>query len=60
MAEFASNCPISRPINTGWKTDWDLNGWSWSYEWGLFFGDPVDEMIPIRQPTLRGLFGRQR
>ena len=50
MAEFASNCPISGPISTGWNTDGDCNGWSWSYEWGLFFGDPIDELIPIRKP----------
>ena len=53
MAEFASNCPISRAVSTGWKTDWDLNGWSWSYEHGLFFGEPLDEMIPIRLPVFR-------
>ena len=51
MAEFASNCPVSRPIKTGWNTDWDLNGWSWSYQYGMFFGDPVDEMIPLRLPV---------
>lgn len=54
IAEFASNTPISGPIYTGWKTDWDLNGWAWSYEFGLHFGDPVDELIPIRLPAPRG------
>jgi hypothetical protein len=52
MSEFASNTPISRPINTGWKTDWDLAGWSWSYTYGLFFGS-TDEQIPIKLPTFR-------
>jgi hypothetical protein len=52
MSEFASNCPISGPINTGWKTDWDLDGWSWSYQWGLFFGS-VEEMVPLKPPMIR-------
>jgi hypothetical protein len=57
MSEFASNCPISRPINTGWKTDWDLGGWSWSYQWGLFFGS-TEEQLPFRPPALQsGLRG---
>lgn len=50
MAEFASNTPISRPINTGWSSDWDLNGMFWSNQWGLFFA-PVDEMVPFRNPV---------
>jgi hypothetical protein len=52
MSEYASNTPISRPINTGWKTDWDLGGWSWSYQYGLFFG-AVEESPPIRPPAFR-------
>ena len=52
MSEIASNCPVSRPINTGWKVDWDLNGMSWSYQWGFFF-NPVDDEVPIRLPAPR-------
>lgn len=53
MAEYASNCPISRPIDTGYKADKNLGGFSWSYEWGMFFSEPVPEMLPIRAPAPR-------
>lgn len=49
MAEFASNTPISRPINNGWNADADLNGMLWSNDWGMFF-PTADELIPISLP----------
>ncbi len=52
MAEFASNCPISRPISTGWKTDWDMNGMSWSFDFGMFY-EPQDDLVPLRKPAPR-------
>lgn len=55
MADYASNTPISRAANTGYKADVDMDGWSWSYEWGMFFGDPVNEMTPLRAPAPRPL-----
>ena len=58
MSEFASNTPVSRPINTGWKTDWDLGGWSWSYQWGLFFGS-TEERLPLRPPPVQSRLRRE-
>lgn len=52
MAEFASNCPISRPVDTGWKSDWDMNGMQWSHEHGIFYA-PEDDLIPLRKPPPR-------
>lgn len=52
MADFASNVPISRPINTGWVSDWDLNGLQWSYEFGMFYA-PQDDLLPLRKPSPR-------
>lgn len=52
MADFASNVPISRPVNTGWKSDWDLGGFQWSYDHGLFYA-PQDDLIPFRLPAPR-------
>lgn len=52
ISEFASNCPISRPINVGWKSDWDLGGLQWSHDWGMFFS-PSDELVPLRKPPPR-------
>lgn len=52
MAEYASNVPVSRPVNTGWKSDWDLNGMQWSNEFGMFY-DSGDEFLPLRKPSPR-------
>ncbi len=52
MADYASNCPISRPINTGWKADWDMNGFKWSYDYGIFYA-PEDDLVPLRKPVPR-------
>lgn len=52
MAEFASNCPISRPRDTGRKATWDLNGMSWSNDGGMFY-EPQDDLVPIRKPSPR-------
>lgn len=49
MAEYASNVPISRPIDPGWKSAWDMNGIQWSHEFGMFYA-PTDEFIPLRKP----------
>lgn len=52
MAEFASNCPISRPRRLPWEIDWDLNGMGWSFDHGMFY-QPQDDMVPIRKPSPR-------
>jgi hypothetical protein len=52
MADFASNVPISRPINTGWTSDWDLNGFQWSHQFGMFYA-PADDLLPLRKPVPR-------
>lgn len=49
MAEYASNVPISRPVNPGWKSDWDMNGMQWSHDFGMFYA-PEDDFIPLRKP----------
>lgn len=53
MADYASNTPISRVINTGWKSDWDMNGMQWSNTYGMFYA-PEDELVPLRKPSPRG------
>lgn len=52
MAEYASNCPVSRPIDTGWTSDWDMNGMQWSFEYGMFYA-PADDLVPLRKPSPR-------
>jgi len=53
LADFASNVPISRPINTGWTADWDLGGGlKWSFDYGMFYA-PQDDLIPLRKPSPR-------
>ena len=52
VADFASNCPVSRPIDTGWTSDWDLNGMQWSYDYGMFYA-AQDDMAPLRKPAPR-------
>lgn len=53
MADFASNVPISRPINTGWTSDWDLGGgMQWSFDFGMFYA-PQDDLLPMRKPAPR-------
>jgi hypothetical protein len=49
MADYASNTPISRPINVGWEVSWDCAGLLWNNDWGMFF-QPVDDMVPIALP----------
>jgi hypothetical protein len=53
MAEYASNCPISRPIRTGKKIDADFNGVLWSDDGGYVY-EPLDDYLPIRNPSLGG------
>lgn len=49
--EFASNTPISRPINLqNIKADMDFNGVMWSHVYGFMF-EATDEMVPIRPPA---------
>ena len=52
ISEYASNTPVSRPVNPGWTVDWDLGGMQWSYEHGMFY-DPADEFVPLRKPSPR-------
>lgn len=54
MSDFASNCPISRPIKVDWKAGWDLGGMSWSYQYGMFYQPAGDNLVPIRPPSPRG------
>lgn len=49
MGAYASNSPISRPINTGDKVDADFGGILWSKKFGFIFA-PQDEMLPLRLP----------
>lgn len=56
MADYASNTPVSRPRNTGWKVSWDCNGMVWSNDYGFFF-QPVDEVLPLEKPAR--IIGRQ-
>ena len=57
MGEFASNCPISRPVNVELDVHWDMNGILWNNDYGMFFS-PVDEMLPMRPPVLPRNQGR--
>lgn len=50
MTEYASNTPVSRPIDTGVKADKDFGGIMWSNKSGFIFA-PEDEMLPFRLPT---------
>jgi hypothetical protein len=52
--EYASNCPVSRPVILPIEEHASLGGMSWNNKWGLFF--PVeDEMMPIRRPPQSAL-----
>jgi hypothetical protein len=51
MSDYASNCPISRPVKPpGWVPDNDFGGLMWSHANGLMF-NPQDEFLPIRLPA---------
>lgn len=52
MADYTSNCPISRPIKLGVKVDADFNGVRWSDTHGMVY-EPADEFEPISSPTFR-------
>lgn len=52
MTDMVSNCPVSRPANTGHKADFDIGGMMWSDDHGMFYAI-TDEMLPIRPPTPR-------
>lgn len=50
MANYASNCPISRPIKLkNVVPTIDFNGILWSPQVGWMF-DPQDDMDPIETP----------
>ncbi|AEQ21031.1 hypothetical protein E3_1175 [Rhodococcus phage E3] len=49
MAQYASNTPVSRPVDTGYQSEADLGGLHWNSKIGLFYATP-DEMLPIRPP----------
>lgn len=49
---YASNTPISRPVNTKGQVDADLGGISWSNTKGLVFTNH-DEYLPIKPPEVR-------
>ncbi|AAN16787.1 hypothetical protein Cali_129 [Mycobacterium phage Cali] len=53
MADYASDCPISRPVDPGWTSDWDLGGMQWSYDYGMFYQPSPDELLPLRKPAQR-------
>jgi hypothetical protein len=48
---YASNTPISRPAHVpNWKIFGDFNGVLWNNLFGFFYA-PVDEQMPIREPS---------
>lgn len=52
MSEFASNCPISRPVNftSIYDPTVDFNGVMWSPKIGFLYA-VQDELLPIRLPS---------
>lgn len=52
MANYVATGPISVPLNVqGVKPDVDLNGFKFSYDFGIFFS-PVIAELPITMPPL--------
>lgn len=52
MASYVSNTPISGPIWIPYaKPDVDMNGIGWSYQYGMVFNAPEDD-VPFRLPTV--------
>lgn len=51
MAEYSSNCPISRPTVLGYEEHAQMGGMSWNDRYGLFFATD-DELRPMRHPVL--------
>lgn len=50
MREYASNIPVSRPIDLqNIKADLDFNGIMWSHQYGFMF-QASDEFLPFRMP----------
>ena len=51
MADYVSNCPISRPRRVAGVTpDLDLNGIMWSHRYGLIYY-PDTDFTPIQPPS---------
>lgn len=51
MSEFASNCPVSRPVKlTGVTPDADFGGLMWNNEHGFIYY-PDQDFMPIRPPS---------
>ena len=51
---YVSNTPISKPNNVpGAKTDVDMNGFSWSNKYGLFFNVSDVVITNIKTPPTK-------
>jgi hypothetical protein len=49
---YISNIPISRPVSIAEvKPDVDMNGFSWSNKYGMFFYVPQTVFSPIKPPV---------
>ena len=54
MSEYVSNTPISRPVNTGYRKDWDLGGGlCWNHEHGMFYDNVSEPLMEFRLPAPR-------